>query len=136
MTPDSKVLDSWALLAWIFDEKSAAHIDDVLRQADAGEIQLLMSWINAGEVYYILSRKRSGLAADEFLARLPSLPIRLVLPDGNAIGTAAKLKSTHRISYADGFAAALATEHDAALITGDPELRDMGDVLAIEWIGS
>ena len=79
--------------------------------------------------------ERSVRAADEFLGQLPSLPIRLMAPDEDAIVAAAKLKSTRRISYAGAFAAALAKEHDAALITGDTELRDMGDVLAIEWIG-
>ena len=33
-----------------------------------------MSWINAGEVYYMLVRKNSPHVANEFLARLPSLP--------------------------------------------------------------
>ena len=134
-TPASKVVDSWALLAWLRDEKPAVHVQKVLQQAEAGEIQLLMSWINAGEVYYMLARKHGATMADEFLARLPSLPIRLVKPDEGAIIAAAKLKSTYRISYADAFAAALAQKEDAALITGDPELKGMSERLEIEWIG-
>jgi hypothetical protein len=35
----------------------------------------------------------------------------------------------------NGFAAALAQRESAALITGDPELKRMSDVLSIEWIG-
>jgi len=58
-----------------------------------------------------------------------------VKPDEGSIIAAARLKSLRRISYADGFAAALAQKEDAALITGDPELRGMSDVLEIEWIG-
>ena len=73
--------------------------------------------------------------AEEFLTRLPSLPIRLAKPDEGAIIAAAKLKSMHRISYADAFAAALAQKEDAALITGDPELKGMSGVLEVEWIG-
>jgi uncharacterized protein len=134
-TPASKVVDSWALLAWLRDEQPADYVRNVLQQAEAGDIQLLMSWINAGEVYYMLARKHSATMAEEFLTRLPSLPIRLVKPDEESIIAAARLKSLHRISYADGFAAALAQKEDATLITGDPELRGMGDVLEIEWIG-
>ena len=49
---------------------------------------------------------------------------------------AAKLKSTRRISCADGFAAALAQSEGAALVTGDPELAAMTDVVTVEWIGT
>jgi predicted nucleic acid-binding protein len=135
-TPASKVVDSWALLAWLRDEKPAAHVRNVLQQAEAGDIQLMMSWINAGEVYYMLARKHSATVAEEFLTRLPSLPIRLVKPDERAIIAAARLKSLRRISYADGFAAALAQNEGAALVTGDPELKGLSDLLEIEWIGT
>jgi predicted nucleic acid-binding protein len=134
-TPASKVVDSWALLAWLRGEKPATHVGNVLERAGAGDIQLLMSWINAGEVYYMLARKHGAPMADEFLTRLPSLPIRLVRPDEGAIIAAARLKSRHKISYADAFAAALAQKEDAALITGDPELKGLGELLEIEWIG-
>ena len=83
----------------------------------------------------MLARKHDAKTAREFLTRLPSLPIRLVLPDEEDIIAAAKLKSTRKISYSDGFAAALAQKQTAALITGDPELREMTDVITVEWIG-
>ncbi len=134
--PVSKVFDSWALLAWLLDQPAAAHIEALLRQAEQGDdLQLVMSWVNAGEVYYMASRKLDAAKAEEFLKRLPSLPIRLVLPSEQDIIAAAKLKSTRRISYADGFAAALAQREGAALVTGDPELKAMADVLTVEWIG-
>ena len=94
-----------------------------------------MSWINAGEVYHMLVRKNGLVVADEFLAPLPSLPVRLVLPDEEAVIEAAKLKSARRISYADAFAAALVLRENAVLVTGDPELRGMRDVLRVEWLG-
>jgi len=134
--PDSKVVDAWALLAWLRDEQPAAsHVRDCLQRAEDGNAQLFMSWINVGEVYYMLSRKHDATTAEEFLRRLPSLPIRVVLPDEEGIIAAAKLKSTRKISYSDGFAAALAIKETAALITGDPELREMADVLTVDWIG-
>lgn len=134
--PDSKVVDAWALLAWIRDEQPAAdHVRDCLQQAEQGATQLSMSWINAGEVYYMLARKHDPKAAEDFLTRLPSLPIRLVLPEEEDIVAAAKLKSIHKLSYADAFAVALAQKENAAVITGDPEIRDLADVLMVEWIG-
>ena len=133
--PACKVFDSWALLAWLRDEPPATLVGELLRKADSGELRVLMSWMNVGEVYYMLARKHDAKVADEFLKRAPSLPIRLVIPDEDAIISAARLKSTRRISYADGFAAALAQKESAALITGDPELKRMSDMLLIEWIG-
>lgn len=122
--PVSKVLDSWALLAWLLDQPAAAQIEILLQLAEQGDdLQLLMSWVNVGEVYYMASRKLDAAKAQEFLKRLPSLPVRLVLPGEVDIIAAAKLKSTRRISYADGFAAALAsviTQNRPLVITSKP----------------
>lgn len=134
--PISKVFDAWALLAWLLDQPAAAHVEALLQKADQGDgLEILMSWVNVGEVYYMASRKVDSAKAEEFLKRLPSLPLRLVLPRPDDVIEAARLKSTRRISYADAFAAALARSENAALVTGDPELREMVDILTIEWIG-
>jgi ribonuclease VapC len=130
-----RVLDSWALLAWIRREPAARRVRELLLKADAGTLEVCMSWINAGEVYYMLVRKHDISIAQEFLERLPSLPIRLLTPDEVDIIAAAKLKSKRKISYADAFAAALAQKESATLVTGDPELRAMSDIVKIEWLG-
>jgi predicted nucleic acid-binding protein len=118
------------------DEQPAADsVRRTLQEAEDGNVHLSMSWINAGEVYYMLARKHDAKTADEFLIRLPSLPIRFVLPEEEDIIAAAKLNSVYRISYADAFAAALGMKENATVITGDPELRDLAGVLTVEWIG-
>ena len=133
---DLRVLDSWALLAWLFDQPAAAHVQTLLQRAEEGlDNRLTMSWMNVGEVYYMASRKLGPEAADDFLNRLPSLPLRLVVPEQEDFIAAAKLKASRRISYADGFAAALTISQGGTLVTGDPELAAMADVLAVEWIG-
>lgn len=134
--PETKVLDSWALLAWLLDQPAAAHVESLLDRAERGDIALSMSWINAGEVYCMTARKRGPAQAEEFLARLPSLPLRLVSPDAAGVVSAAKLKSKYRISYADAFAAALAMQESAVLVTGDPELRTLSETVPVEWIGA
>lgn len=118
--PGSKVVDAWALLAWVRNEQPVAdRVLEHLQEAEQGSLQLAMSWINVGEVYYMLARKHDPKTAEEFLTRLPSLPIRLVLPDEDDIMAAAKLKATRRLSYADAFAATLAQQEGSALMTGD-----------------
>jgi predicted nucleic acid-binding protein len=67
------------------------------------------------------------------------LPIRLVEADMELTGQAADLKTSARrrrraFSYADCFAAALAQQLDATLVTGDPEFEQVQDVVRIEWL--
>lgn len=94
-----------------------------------------MSWINVAETFYILAKRNSLTVADEFLARLPSLPIRVILPDENGIMAAARITAAHRVAFGDAFAIALAQSERASIITGDPEIRQCG-LVAVDWIGS
>jgi predicted nucleic acid-binding protein len=134
--PDSKIVDAWALFAWLRDQQPAADkVKLILQAAAAGEVELLMSWINAGEVYYMLTRKHDARTAEQFLSRLPALPIRLLVPGEEDVIAAAKIKAARRVSYADAFAVALAVKENAAVITGDAEIRELADVVTVDWIG-
>jgi len=130
-----KVLDAWAVLTWL--ERGAAWptVQALLEAASGGALELYINMINAGEVYYVLARRRGVLYAEEFLEDLDAaLPVRVILPDRALIAQAARLKSRYPISYADGFAAATALELAAPLVTGDPELRTVAG-LQLEWLG-
>ena len=134
--PEHKILDSWELLAWLLDQPAASRVEALLERAEAQTLQLSMSWLNAGEVYYMATRRLGKLQAEELLNRLPSLPIHLTLPDVQDILAAAKLKAQYRISYADAFAAALAQRENADLVTGDPELKALDGIVRVDWIGA
>jgi len=129
------VLDSYALLEWLLGQPKADMVRRYLEDSAAGKSTLVMSWINIGEVSYMLARKRGAEKAAEFLERLPSLPIRLVLPDVPAILDAARIKAQARLSYADAFAVGLALSLNGSLVTGDPEIRDFR-LVPVEWIGA
>jgi len=133
--PESKVVDSWAIIAWLLDQTGASQVQAFLEAADTGDVQIFMSWINVGEVYYIAARRLGRDKAENFLQRLPSLPIRVELPKESDIIEAARLKSSRRLAYADAFAVALAIRERAAIITGDPEIAALKDLLIIDWIG-
>jgi len=135
MPGSTKVVDSRAMIAWLLDQEAAPRVDAIMQKADAGDLQLLMSWINVGDVYYIAAKRYGREKAERFLERLPSLPIRVVLPDETDIIAAARLKGSRRLAYADAFAAALALRKGATIITGDPELAALKDLLKIDWIG-
>jgi predicted nucleic acid-binding protein len=129
-----KVVDSWALVAWVRREPSAPLIRGFLLEADAGNLSLAMSWINVAETFYILAKRDSAALAEEFLIRLPSLPIRLILPDEEGIMAATRIKAAHAVAFGDAFAIALAQTENASVITGDGEIRRCG-LVQVDWVG-
>jgi uncharacterized protein with PIN domain len=121
-------------VAWIRDEPSAGAVEGFLEEAGAGGCELVMSWINVAETFYILSKRNSPEVAREFMTRLPSLPIRVVLPDEDGIMAAARIKAAHPVAFGDAFAIALAQAEQASVITGDGEIQRCG-VVAVDWVG-
>lgn len=80
-----------------------------------------MSWINLGEVAYIVERQAGGETARRVVRELrPRLT--LDLPTAARVLEAAHLKAEHAMAYADAFAVATAIAHRAILLTGDPEI--------------
>ena len=132
---ESKVVDAWAIVAWLLDQAAAPAVESFMQEADAGNLHLLMSWINVGEVYYIISKRHGHERAVDFLDRLPSLPIRVMLPDEDGILAAAEVKAAHPVSYSDAYAISLAQSENASVITGDDEIRKCG-VVPVDWIGA
>lgn len=111
------VLDSWAALRYLEDAGDAAAEVAELLERD----RPLMSWINLGEVHYVLRRLHGEDDAAETVRDLRQV-IDARPPDERLVLDAARLKADHPMSYADAFAAALAVAQDAVLWTGDPEL--------------
>jgi len=58
-----------------------------------------------------------------------------ILPVGRELAMiAAHIKARHAMAYADAFAAALAQETAATLVTGDPEFKLLEPILNIHWL--
>lgn len=115
------VLDSWAVLRYLEGAEPAAQL--VAELVD--EQRPLMSWINLGEVHYILRRAHGEDAAIETIRDLRD-EIDARPPDETIVLEAARIKADHPVSFADAFGAALAANEDADLWTGDPELLVSG----------
>ena len=122
------------MVAWIQDEPGASALQTLLLNADAGNLQLLMSWYNVAETFYTVAKHKKLAVAEEFLARLPSLPIRLVLPDEDGIMAAARVKASHSVALGDAFAIALAQSEGASIVTGDQEIRRC-KLVPVDWVG-
>jgi uncharacterized protein len=85
-----------------------------------------MSWINLGEVFYVVHRAASEVDATEVVRDLRHR-LEMDIPDERRILEAATIKARHAVAYADAFAVATAVAHGASLMTGDPEILDRGD---------
>ena len=130
-----RLLDSYAVLAYLNGEPAAEAVEQAMKEAGDSGSSLLMSEINIGEVYYILSRKRGPEKADYFLDTiLQGLPIQGLPVDFSLVIEASRLKAIYPLSYADCFAAAQAIRSEASMLTGDPEFKAVEALITIEWL--
>ena len=127
------VLDSFALMALFEDEPGAPQVQELLERATKGECELFMSVLNLGEVLYTVESRRGLEASQEVLAAVDQLPITVVEIDRPLTLAAAKLKAASGIGYADCFVGALAQHVDGTIVTGDPDFRQIEDVIPIQW---
>ena len=128
------VLDTFALIAYLLDEPSAARIENALLNSKKGMIRLLVSIINLGEVLYIVERKGGVERAQDTLALIRQLPIEILPADEQSVFTAAHIKANHALSYADAFAVAAAMQEGAVILTGDPEFEVVESIVTVEWL--
>lgn len=133
MTP-RYVLDSYALLALLNAEPGAALVERLLRRAEAGELELWLSAINLGELTYVVQRRWGAEKMRAVQAHIEALALNLVTADLPRVLAAAHLKAQYPISYADAFAAALALEMQATLVTGDLEFSVLRHKIPIAWL--
>ena len=111
------VLDSWAVLRYLENvQPSASLVAELL-----DDQRPLMSWINLGEVHYIVRRAHGEDAAMTTVRDLREV-IDARLPDERVVLDAARIKADHPMAHAHAFGAALAVTEHATLWTDDPGL--------------
>jgi PIN domain nuclease of toxin-antitoxin system len=132
---DTYVLDSFAVLALLRQERGSADVAEILRQAGTGQIRVLMSWVNAGEVAYIVERRWGAARMHAMLANLEGTSISIVPAGRELTVAAARLKARFAVSYADCFCAALALHSGGVVLTGDPEFKLLEEDVKVQWIG-
>jgi predicted nucleic acid-binding protein len=133
----TKVLDSWALIAFFEDEPAAEEVEKLLVRAEVNMHKLLLCVVNWGEIYYSTMRKVSQGAAEQKAREIAGLPIEIVGVDERELELArqaAIFKATRKLSYADAFAAALAKIRNAELVTGDHEFKAVEGEIRIGWL--
>jgi predicted nucleic acid-binding protein len=128
------VFDASALLVFLQGTPSASKVGELLKEGVQGRAEILMSAVNFGEVYGIALRERGLDAAQTTLSAVRPLPIRLVDATPERCLRAAEVKTKYRLYYVDSFAAALALEQKATLVTGDSDFRKLGHGVAVVWL--
>jgi len=129
------VFDSHALLKLLRDEPGAEEVEKILTEAARRDEPAHMTEVNYAEVQYIVRRK-DGEAVWQTIAReLVAAPIQFHVADRVLADSAADFKTRFKISLADAFAAALAKEQDAELVTGDREFKVVErELKKIRWL--
>ena len=128
------VLDSFALLAYFQAESGGPAVLALVEAARDQQAGLHLSLINAGEMYYLVHRQKGRERAETLLRDLRELPILLEPVSEERVWAAARLKAAHAMSYSDAFAAALAQELNATLVTGDLEFKSVEGIVRILWL--
>lgn len=129
-----KVLDSYALIAYFRDEPGAEAVEHLLVAAERKDNRLHMTDVNYAEVKYSIIKKDGEVAWTEASSILHGLPIDFHPTTRALADLAADYKARNKMSLADAFAAALAREKKAELVTGDPEFKPLEKEIKINWL--
>ena len=149
--PGNIVLDTWPVMAYLQGETAAKQVIEIIVNAHANGDAILMSVVNAGEVWYSIAKRTDADRADDAVDLLLSLGIKLVEVDWPTTKIAAELRLKHSgspparggvaaaaadgvVGVADCFAAALAKQNEATLITGDREFKQLEKEITIIWL--
>jgi len=132
--PKAIVLDSWAVIAYLEGEAAAESVANHIADAHENDIPLFVSVVNAGEVSYIIARETSVGDADRSITQLRHLGIGFVDANWTLAHQAGVFKAKHKMSFADCFAAALAKQEKALLLTGNSEFGQVEREIAIDWL--
>ncbi len=130
----SSVLDSYAVLAFLFQESGHEKVVALFEKAAESDKTLLIAAPNWAEIRYMIERKVGIAQWREARAKLLGLPIEIVPVDQELAEMAGEIKAHKKMSLADCFAAALAKQQKAEIYTGDPEFRAVGSEIKVVWL--
>ena len=130
----SSVLDSYALLAFLFQEKGFEKVATLLEKGVETDQDILISTVNWAEIRYMIERKAGPGKWGEIRQKFLGLPIEIIPVDQALAETAGEIKASRRLPLADCFAAALASRRNCEIYTGDPEFKALEPEWKIVWL--
>jgi len=128
------VLDSYAVLAFLFNERGAEKVAALFEKAAASDTFVFIAAPNWAEIRYMVERKVGSKHWNTVRPKLIALPIEIIPADQLLAEIAGEIKASKKLSLADCFAAALAHQKRADLYTGDPEFRAVEKEVKVVWL--
>jgi PIN domain nuclease of toxin-antitoxin system len=120
------VLDASAILRFSDKEAGFDRVRDLFIQAAQGNVDLLLSAVNWGEIVGALY-KRAGTLSNigGLAANLAALPLTIVAADKYLAEGAATFKYDFKVPFVDAFAGSLALHENATLVTADYDFKNV-----------
>lgn len=130
------VFDASALFGFLQSKPGAHKVNELLKEAVRGRAEIFMSAVNYGEVHGGILRAQEPERARATMNAVHPLPITLVDATPQRACHAAEIKAKYKLYYVDSFAAALAVERKATLVTSDSDFRRLGHGFPTVWLRS
>lgn len=135
------VLDASAILRFTDKEAGFDRVRDLFIQAAQGNVELLLSAVNWGEIVGALLRRAGGLSPSaltnigSLVANLAALPVTVVAADKDLAEAAAIFKYDFKVPFVDAFAGSLALHENATLVTADYDFKSVpSGTIKIEFL--
>ena len=132
------VLDSCALLAYVYDEAGSGVVESALNQADENMAVLYMNKLNLFEVYYDILRSEGLQQAEDFYGMVQMSSINVI--DGLSdfvFREAGRIKTQYKMSLADSIALGEASVLGATILTSDHhefDIVEQSEKIKFAWI--
>jgi len=132
------VLDSCALLAYVYDEVGSDVVESALKQADESMAVLYMNKLNLFEVYYDILRSEGLQQAEDFYSMVQMSSINVI--DGLSdfvFREAGRIKTQYKMSLADSIALGEASVLGATILTSDHhefDIVEQNEKIKFAWI--
>ena len=130
----TKVFDSSALLTYFEAQPGYEKVTDIFEESGKQPFEIFVSIVNWGEVLYLVERKHGVHRRDAIEHLMNQMNLEVISPGKETTRKAAHLKAVHKLPYADCFAAALAMEKKAVLVTGDKDFKTVENQVDVLWI--
>jgi predicted nucleic acid-binding protein len=131
------VLDASAILRFTDKEAGFDLVRRLFIQAAQGEVELLLSAVNWGEIVSALYKRAGGLYTlmNSLAANLAALPLTVVGADKELAESAAIFKHDFKVPFVDAFAGSLALRANATLVTADYDFKSVpSGILKVEFL--
>ena len=128
------LLDSFALLRFLQQEPGNEPVKAILDDVQRGKACAMLNVINMGEIIYSVQRRFGLQYKLDVVMNINRLGIVILPATNDCVFRAAELKARFAMSCADTFVVASAMEHNATVVTGDPEFLQVEALVRILWI--